>query len=204
VQKKLTGKKMKNILIAVFAGLFFLNSAAQKPDRVEPMFWWAGMKSPDLQLMVHGEKIAGAEVIISYPGVEVVSVTKVENPNYLFIDLRLAPNVQPGKFEIQFSKDGKVSGIWSYELKSREKNSASRIGFNTSDVIYLVTPDRFANGNPGNDWVEGTKEKPNRVDKDGRHGGDIRGIINALDYLQKMGFTAVWLNPVLENNMTQV
>lgn len=195
---------MKNILAFFIAGLFFLNSAAQKPERVEPMFWWAGMKSPELQLMVHGDKIATADVKLNYPGVELVSVTKVENPNYLFIDLKLATNVKPGKFEIQFSKEGAVTGSYSYELKPRENNSAKRTGFNSADVIYLVTPDRFVNGNPGNDWVEGTKEKPNRADKDGRHGGDIRGIINSLDYLQKMGFTAVWLNPVLENNMTQV
>ncbi len=195
---------MKIIVAVLFAGLFFLNSTAQKPDRVEPMFWWPGMKSPELQLMVHGDKIATADVKLIYPGVELASVTKIENPNYLFINLKLATDVQPGKFEIQFTKDGKVTGTYLYELKARENNSAKRTGFNSSDVIYLVTPDRFVNGNPGNDWVEGTKEKPNRSDKDGRHGGDIRGIINSLDYLQKLGFTAVWLNPVLENNMTKV
>jgi glycosidase len=162
------------------------------------------MKSANLQLMVHGERIASSDVKISYPGVEVVSVTKVENPNYLFVDLKLDQNVQPGKFEILFSTAGKLIGKYQYELKQREKGSAERSGFNGSDVIYLVTPDRFVNGNPSNDQVAGMKEKPNRADKDGRHGGDIRGIINSLDYLQKMGFTAVWLNPVLENNMTQV
>ncbi len=112
--------------------------------------------------------------------------------------------MQPGSFEIQFKNEEKVVQTYLYELKAREKNSATREGFNSSDVIYLITPDRFVNGNPENDWVEGMKEHPNRNDKDGRHGGDIRGIINSLDYLQKMGFTAVWLNPVLENNMTQV
>ena len=195
---------MRKSILIVFTAILWLNTFAQQPERVEPPFWWAGMKSAELQLMIHGEKIASADVKISYPGVEVVSVTKVENPNYLFVDLKLDQNVQPGKFDILFSTAGKVIGKYQYELKQREKGSAERTGFDGSDVIYLVTPDRFVNGNPANDQVAGMKEKPNRADKDGRHGGDIRGIINSLDYLQKLGFTAVWLNPVLENNMTQV
>jgi len=195
---------MRKSILIVFTAILWLNTLAQQPERVEPPFWWAGMKSADLQLMVHGEKIASADVKISYPGVEVVSVTKVENLNYLFVDLKLDKNVQPGKFDILFSTAGKLIGKYQYELKQREKGSAERTGFDGSDVIYLVTPDRFVNGNPANDQVAGMKEKPNRADKDGRHGGDIRGIINSLEYLQKMGFTAVWLNPVLENNMTQV
>ena len=195
---------MKKFFFAIIALAFFLNTFSQKLERVEPMFWWVGMKSPELQLMVYGSKISETDVAIKYPGVELISVTKVQNPNYLFLDLRLAENVQQGTFEIQFSKENKVVQTYLFELKAREKNSANRTGFNTSDVIYLITPDRFINGNPNNDWVEGMKEKPNRSSKDGRHGGDIQGIINSLDYLQKMGFTAVWLNPVLENNMTQV
>jgi glycosidase len=195
---------MKKYCFTLLALVIFLNTFSQKLERVEPMFWWTGMKSPELQLMVYGEKISETNVTLKYPGVELVSTTKVKSPNYLFVDLRLAENVQPGKFEIQFIKGNKVVQTYLYELKAREKGSANRTGFNGSDVIYLITPDRFINGNPNNDWVEGMKEKPNRSNKDGRHGGDIQGIINSLDYLQKMGFTAVWLNPVLENNMTQV
>lgn len=196
---------MKQI-ITLFIILISLNvfSAETSLERVEPMFWWAGMKSPELQLMVYGENISTTDVVFEYRGVTLESVSKVQNPNYLFIDLKLSKNVKPGKFEIQFKKEKKIVETYLYELKAREKGSANRIGFNSSDVIYLITPDRFANGNPQNDWVEGMKEHPDRADRDGRHGGDIRGIINSLDYLQKMGFTAVWLNPVLENNMTQV
>jgi neopullulanase len=193
---------MKRYLITIIAFAFSLSSFSQKLERVEPMFWWAGMKSPDLQLMIYGEKISTADVSLKYSGVELVSVTKVQSPNYLFIDLKLDKNVQPGKFDIQFKVGNKVVATYPYELKVRENGSANRAGFNSSDVIYLITPDRFVNGDPNNDWVEGMREKPNRNNKDGRHGGDIRGIINSLDYLQKMGFTAVWLNPVLENNMT--
>jgi glycosidase len=195
---------MKKYFFTILSIALFLNTFSQKLERVEPQFWWAGMKSPELQLMVYGNKISETNVSLNYPGVELVSTTKVHSPNYLFVNLRLAENVQPGKFEIQFTKEDKVVQSYIYELKAREKGSANRTGFNSSDVIYLITPDRFINGNPNNDWVEGMKEKPNRNDKDGRHGGDIQGIINSLDYLQKMGFTAVWLNPVLENNMKQV
>ncbi len=196
-------KKLK--LTSIILLLFVYSFASEtKLERVEPMFWWAGMKSPELQLMIYGKNISETTVTLKYPGVELVSITKVQNPNYLFVDLRLSENVKPGSFQLQFTRENKVVQTYSYALKEREKGSANRTGFNTSDVIYLVTPDRFINGNPDNDWVEGMKEKPNRSDKDGRHGGDIQGIINSLDYLQKMGFTAVWLNPVLENNMTQV
>ena len=167
---------MKKYLFLIIVTTLFLNAFSQKVERVEPMFWWAGMKSPELQLMVHGQNISAANVTVKYPGVELVAVTKVQSPNYLFIDLRLAKNVQPGKFDIQFTSGNKVVANYSYELKAREKGSANRIGFNGSDVIYLVTPDRFVNGNPNNDWVEGMKEKPNRNNKDGRHGGDIRGM----------------------------
>jgi neopullulanase len=172
--------------------------------RVEPLYWWVGMKSPELQLMVYGENISVADVSIGFQGVQLISVTKSLNPNYLFIDLKLAENVNPGSFEIKFEKDGKLAALWNYELKSREEGSAERKGFNSSDVIYLITPDRFVNGNSQNDWIEGMKEKPERANRDGRHGGDIRGVINSLDYLHEMGFTAVWLNPVLENNMSRV
>lgn len=190
--------------VTIFLLVFQLHAAETGVMRVEPLNWWAGMQSPELQLMVYGPKISASDVTINYPGVQVVSVSKVQNPNYLFIDLKLARNVKPGSFDIVFSQGGKTAATWKYELKERDKGSAEREGFNSADVIYLITPDRFVNGNPQNDWVEGMKEKPDRSNRNGRHGGDIRGIINSLDYLHDMGFTAVWLNPVLENNMTRV
>ena len=197
---------MKRTVFSVIIILITLNLASGQIqlERVDPMFWWAGMKSPDLQLMVYGENISETDVSLEYPGVELVSVAKVQNPNYLFIDLKLSETVKPGSFELLFQKENETVETYKYELKAREKGSASRKGFDQSDVIYLITPDRFVNGNPDNDAVESMKELPDRTDRDGRHGGDIRGIINSLDYLQDMGFTAIWLNPVLENNMTQV
>ncbi|MBN1819871.1 MAG: glycoside hydrolase family 13 protein [Prolixibacteraceae bacterium] len=196
---------MQKLIIIFFAAFMWHVSVSAEINlkRVEPMFWWVGMKNPNLQLMVYGENISNTKVRIDYPGVSVESVSSVENPNYLFIDLIISPETKPGKFDIIFQKEGIKATSYNYELRQREKGSANRTGFNSSDVIYLITPDRFVNGNPDNDEVEGMKEKPNRNNKNGRHGGDIRGIINSLDYIENMGFTAVWLNPVLENNMTR-
>jgi glycosidase len=193
-------KKLTFLILLLFMVIY---TFAVSIDRVEPAFWWTGMKNPFLQLMIHGEDLAGKEVSINYPGVVLESVTRVENPNYLFVNLKISKDARPGTFTISFLSGKRTVASYSYELKAREQNAACISGFNSSDVIYLITPDRFANGNLQNDEVEGMKEKPNRTDKDGRHGGDLRGIINHLDYLQQMGFTAVWLNPVLENNMTR-
>ncbi|MEN8116603.1 MAG: glycoside hydrolase family 13 protein [Bacteroidota bacterium] len=194
---------MKQLLSLLIIILTLNISAQTNLQRVEPPNWWAGMKSPDLQLLVYGENISKTDVAIQYPGVEIVAVTKVENPNYLFVDLKLANDVNPGKFDIKFKEGNKVVETYTYELWEREKGSANREGFNPEDVIYLITPDRFANGDTSNDEVDGMKEGLDRDFNYGRHGGDLRGIINSLDYLQKMGFTAVWLNPVLENDMAK-
>jgi neopullulanase len=199
-------KRLFPILILTF--ILFQGLAAGRPKkaepvfqpRVEPMFWWTGMKNPNLQLMVHGPNIGNTRVVIQQPGVVLKSVSAVQNPNYLFIDLELK-NAMPGKFEILFQKEQKTVASYAYELKERDPGSVYREGFNNSDALYLVMPDRFANGNPGNDEVQGMKEKPNRPDLRGRHGGDIRGLKDHLDYISAMGFTAVWLNPLLENDM---
>jgi neopullulanase len=196
---------MKKLLFIV-AGLIawqMVFSTGPELKRVEPMFWWVGMKDHGLQLLVYGKNISETNVNITYPGIVVRNVSSVANPNYLFIDLVISPETKPGKFDILFRQKGKTILTYSYELKEREKGSVLRKGFDNSDIIYLITPDRFANGNPANDTVPGMKEKPNRSDKDGRHGGDLRGVIQHLDYIKNMGFTSVWLTPVLENNMTR-
>ncbi len=195
---------MKKLSIFIIAVAFSISTFALNVNRVEPTFWWVGMKNPTVQLMVHGQEIAATEISLNYPGVKIKSISRQDNPNYIFIDLVISPETKAGTFPIQFRKNKKEVVSYNYELKTREPNSASRKGFDGSDVIYLITPDRFVNGNPGNDAVTGMKEQPNRSHMNGRHGGDIQGIKNSLDYLAGMGFTSVWLNPVLENNMTQV
>jgi len=168
---------------------------------LEPPSWWVGMKNTHLQIMVHGPAISDLKPEIVYPGIEIREVILVPNPNYLFIQLEIGENTLPGEFVIQFKKKNKVVLSHPYTLYEREDGSVSRKGFDPSDVIYLVTPDRFANGDLSNDDVEGYLEQAERGNKDGRHGGDIKGIVEHLDYMTDMGFTALWLNPVLENNM---
>jgi glycosidase len=191
---------MKHLLF-ILALILSVGATAQKLERVEPPNWWAGMKSQELQLLVYGENISTTDVETSDPSVKVISVTRVKNANYLFVDLRLAKEIQPGSFKLIFKNDGEVIHTYNYELWERKEGSAERQGFNTSDVICLITPDRFVNGDPENDEIEGMKEGLDRSYNYGRHGGDLQGIINSLDYLQNLGFTAVWLNPVLENDM---
>ncbi|MFA8433193.1 MAG: glycoside hydrolase family 13 protein [Marinifilaceae bacterium] len=192
----------QSLLVALFllTTTFSALAGSVKLDRVEPMFWWAGMNNPELQLLVHGTNIADTKVEFTYPGVRLDKVTLVENPNYLFLNLIMDADVKPGSFKINFKKGKKVVASYNYELKARRKNSALRKGFDSSDVVYLTMPDRFSNGNPENDSVEGMEDKLDRENPDGRHGGDIQGIINHLDYLQELGITAIWNTPLMEDN----
>lgn len=169
-------------------------------DHLEPPFWWVGMKQNSLQLMVHGAGIGNSRAEAVYPGLKVLQ-SKASGDNYLFIDLELSKEVKAGKFNIRFMKGGKVMTTYSYQLKSRATGSANRNSFNTADAIYLLMPDRFANGDPGNDDMPGMLEKADRSNKNGRHGGDLKGIISGLEYMKGMGITALWMTPLQENNM---
>lgn len=196
---------MKIKLLLLFAiAIITASLESQAPiDHIEPPFWWAGMNHPGLQLMVHGEDIADYRVSLEHDGISLVSVDRTNNNNYLFINLELAPEIKPGTFKIRFTDDEDNSFEEEYELLEREAGSAERKGFDNPDVMYLIMPDRFANGDPSNDEIEGMKEGLNRRKRYGRHGGDIKGIRNHLDYIEEMGFTAIWLNPVLENDMAE-
>ena len=173
-------------------------------ERIEPPNWWVGFKNTELQLLVKHDKISEAQPEVSYEGVTIKKVSKGESPNYLFIDLNIAESTKAGTFNIVFKLKNGKSITQSYELKTREKPSNDYVGFDSSDVIYLITPDRFANGNTSNDKFSNLKEKTiNRNDDYGRHGGDLKGITNHLDYIDEMGFTAIWPCPVLTNDMPQ-
>jgi glycosidase len=195
----------------LFLFLFFLgvhlqtngSNPALTIDHIEPSFWWAGMKNTDLQIMVHAKDVASLRTQINTPGIRLVSAVQTSNKNYLFLNLKINESVKPQTFQIDFLKDDKVVFSQPYTLKERKSNSAVRVGFTTADVLYLITPDRFANGDPSNDNHPDMREKSNRLFKGGRHGGDIAGIIKNLDYIRSTGFSAIWLNPVLENNQTE-
>ncbi|MGH8196891.1 MAG: alpha-amylase family glycosyl hydrolase [Steroidobacteraceae bacterium] len=187
--------------LSVLLGLFAAGASADyRIEHLEPASWWVGMKSSRLQLMVHGEAIAELQPAFDYPGVSIARVTRTENPNYLFIDLAIADSARAGRFQIGFRRGAEVVLRHEYVLHEREPHSASRKGFGAADVIYLVTPDRFANGDAANDRVEGYRQGADRDDPDGRHGGDLRGLQSRLDYVAGMGFTQLWLNPVQQND----
>jgi len=185
--------------------LFFigLQTNAQKIERVEPPNWWAGMKHNQLELLIYGKGISELTPSIEDANATLAKVVKTENENYLFLTIDVS-KVEAGTFLINFSKKGKVKTSYAYELKERKANSENREGFNSSDVIYLITPDRFANADKSNDVVKGMNEQGiNRKDDYARHGGDIKGITEHLDYIDEMGFTAIWSTPVLTNDMKQ-
>lgn len=169
--------------------------------RVEPAFWWVNMKSEQLQVMVYSKNINASTVELNYAGVSVDSIVKPTNKNYLFIYLKINPETKPGSFDIKFIQRNKVTAKYNYELRERRPGAANKKSFDASDVIYLLMPDRFSNGNVSNDQSPDMIEKPDRKNPGGRHGGDIQGIINHLDYLKESGFTTIWSTPLLEDNM---
>ena len=169
-------------------------------DHLEPASWWVGMKHDRVELMVHGDHIAALVPKVSHPGVSIANVAKVDNPNYLFVTLAIAADAKPGTFDIEFHDSANRVLRHPWRLDTREAGSAARRGFDASDAIYLITPDRFANSDPGNDNAAGLREQANRNNPNGRHGGDIAGLRRHLDYIAGMGFTQIWPTPLLENN----
>lgn len=184
-------------------------------ERVEPPNWWVGFKNDTLQLLVKEKEVGFATPTINYPGVTIAKVHKANNSeNYIFLDVVIAKTTKPGKFDIVFTFDNETSINHTYELKARQKEAAEFKGFDSSDAIYLITPDRFANADEGNDIyvnqsgneikgkVSFLKENTiNRNDDYARHGGDIEGITNHIDYIDNLGFTAIWSCPLLINDM---
>ncbi|RZA21715.1 MAG: alpha-amlyase [Lysobacteraceae bacterium] len=169
-------------------------------DHLEPANWWVGMRHNRVELLVHGEGVAATTPRITREGVSIVDVQRSDNPNYLFVTVEIAADAPPGGVDIAFVANGRTVATQPWRIDAREADSARRRGFDARDAIYLVTPDRFANGDPGNDSVAGMKEAANRADPNGRHGGDIAGIRQHLDYIAAMGFTQLWPTPLLEND----
>ena len=173
--------------------------AAVKVDRIEPTNWYVGMKDPSVQLMVYGEGIRDAEVAIDYAGVTIDSLVRLDSPNYLLVYLNTR-GAQPGTVEMTF-KQGRSKKKVKYQLLAREMSGDKRMGFTNADVLYMLMPDRFADGNPANNQIAGMQPyKNDRTKPSLRHGGDIEGIRQHLDYFTQLGVTALWFTPVLENN----
>jgi glycosidase len=193
-------KKALEPLVPKYALREPLPQKVEKP-RIEPLFWWVGMADPSLELIIHDNLIGDAKVDIQYPGLAVAKVSGTENPNYLFVELNIGKNAKAGTFPIRLTMNDGQTKEYTYELKNRERAQGRIQGLSPKDAVYLAMPDRFAQGDPANDVVEGMNQAT--VDRSKvlqRHGGDLQGIIDHLDYLADLGVTALWLNPVLEND----
>ena len=197
--------KLKAILITLLSGIVmtseaFISAPKSRITRIEPSDWYVGMKDASLQLMVYGPGIGTADVTTAYEGVHVDSLVRLDSPNYLLVYLNLQ-GAKPGTMTLKFKNKGHV---WSmpYELKKRAMKGEDHIGFSNDDVLYMLMPDRFANGNPSNDVIVGMRDELcNRQEPNLRHGGDLEGIRQHLDYFTQLGVTALWLTPVLENDL---
>lgn len=174
---------------------------AQKPtiSRVEPPYWWRGMTLDTLELMVYGGPFLGATASSEDPSIRILSTEVPENPSVLFIQVALSPGAQPGRYPIRITTSHGATEF-HYSIQSRLDSTGRYRGFGPEDVVYLIMPDRFANGDTLNDSVPGMRERMNRSSPLGRHGGDIQGIIDHLDYLKDLGVTAIWINPLIEND----
>ena len=193
----------KNSMLIVLVGILLSGMCIAddyRIDRLEPPFWWQGFKHTELQLMVYGPAIAELTPSIEYPGISISRVERTDNPNYLFVYLDIAASARAGSFDINFSNDTDVISH-RYTLLDKNPDPAHAKGYSTADTVYLITPDRFANGDSDNDNVAGMGDPVDRSKPKHRHGGDLKGISDHLDYIADMGFTAIWLNPVLENHM---
>ncbi len=176
----------------------------QKTLRVEPPNWWIGMHHSEIELLVYGKGIGNYSTTLDpYEGVHLKGIKLVPNQNYQFVTLTIADRAAPGELTLHFKKSGSQPISYKYPILKRNPERRQLKGFDTSDAIYLITPDRFVNGNPKNDNIEGLKEKADRSFKGGRHGGDIEGMLQSLDYIKDLGFTAIWMNPILENDMPE-
>ena len=200
---------MKRLLIAYFLfSIPYLTTAQSSEYKCYPASWWVGMKWNTVQVMVHGDKVAdkfpfikkGAKGIKLATGVNLVKINRVENPNYIFLDLVIDKTAKPGSFSFPFLKNIQLQ----YELKARRPGNGTLFaqGVTSKDLIYLIMPDRFSNGDTANDRVAGMRDQSlDRSNIAARHGGDLQGVENHLDYLQDLGVTTLWLNPVIENDM---
>lgn len=177
----------------------FQANAQVKINRIDPTDWYVGMKDPTLQLMVYGQGIRGAEVTTDYPGAKIDSLVRLDSPNYLLIYLNL-DGAKAGQLPLNFTLNGKKKKV-GYTLKDREMSGEQRMGFTNRDVLYMLMPDRFANGNTKNDAFKTMQDAVcDRQAPSLRHGGDLEGIRQHLDYFNELGVTALWLTPVLEND----
>ncbi len=188
---------------SLFLILLFLipNSIAQEVKVIDPPFWWANMPVTELQIQLYGEELGHYRASVDYEGVEIKRQIAVDSPNYLFIYFDISETAKPGEFTITLTRDEAEISV-PYELLEREPSEGRYQGFDSRDVIYLMMPDRFANGNPDNDSIDGMLESADRSNPQRRQGGDIQGVVENLDYIKDLGISAIWFTPLFENDMS--
>ena len=190
----------KELITAVMLGATLSMSAANKIDRIEPTNWFVGMKNPQVQLMVYGKNIRSAEVSTDYPGVRIDSLVRLDSPNYLLVYMNVK-DAKAGTMQLKFNGKG-VKQTVPYTLNDRKMSGEQRVGFSNADVLYMLMPDRFASSGVDRSNIKGLNAYTiNRKEPSLRHGGDINGIRQHLDYFKDLGVTALWFTPVLENNL---
>ncbi len=170
--------------------------------RMEPAFWWTGMQHTQVEILAQRADLASYTVTLdNAKGIQLLKVEKGDSPNYLFITLEIGKKALPQKVALKFSK-----GILSFtaEFPVLARNTLPKAqGVDSRDVVYMLMPDRFANGDTGNDSIAGMLQQADRNNMEARHGGDLAGVRMHLDYLQDMGVSALWLNPELENDQAR-
>jgi neopullulanase len=189
--------------LLIILGIITTQSLAGQITRLDPPNWWVGMKYDTVQLMLYGNDFAGLKVISDSPSLEILNVYVPENQQYGFVDIYISPNTKPGKYPLQINTSNNQPEKIDFQLNNRSSANKRYAGFDCSDIIYLITPDRFVNGDPDNDYNADMIEEHagDRAEMLRRSGGDIDGIVSKLDYIKDLGFTAIWINPLTENNM---
>jgi len=195
-------KKLLSLALILF--LLIPAIQAQLPEQIQvidPPFWWAEMPVNELQIQLYGDELGLYRAETDYPGVKILRQYAVDSPNYLFLYFDISDEAKAGNMEITLSRHSKEI-TFNYELRTRESMEGRNQGFDPSDVIYLMMPDRFANGDPTNDSIEGMLESADRSNPQRRQGGDIQGVMDHLDYIENLGMTAIWFTPMFENDMS--
>ncbi len=192
--------RLKSVIIIVLLNLpgFTQDFSINK---IEPPNWWVGMKLDTLQLMVYGDDLENVGVRSVNDGLKVLGIQFIQNPSYLFINIKISEKLIDGDYDLIFYKYG-IEKVIPYQILEREVREDIHQGFCNEDVIYLIFADRFCDGNPLNNTMEYSKDKFTSEDINGRKGGDIDGIISKLDYLEELGITTIWITPLLENDMS--
>ena len=190
---------MKKFFIAILFIVTISFAQNLSVEKVEPSNWWVGMKLNKIQLMIYGSNLKNFSASFDDRKIKVLKTHQLENSHYAFIDIEIPNNLPAKVYKLKLNSSNKTVSI-DFPIYKREKTKNKFQGFNQTDAIYLIMPDRFVNGDVSNDSIAGYSDSMQKIQYQGRAGGDLQGVINKLDYIKELGFTAIWLTPIVENN----